>query len=532
MINIDTVLQGSAKLNLWFKVNDGDDLTLADVPEIIPLRWSFFRDNWAFIQNNMQSRVRTADNPDFLNQQIIDFSDFIDKQRHMSSKINPFADKATFNRFYAIFDNSFISDIQLTKEEKQLVEAKTRAVRAYAKNDFLAIKRDLLGYRDALADLVGLTDPTYNAIYNRSPIVAQVPATAQQQSMMKALNENIKSVDFVLANLFAVDAVIDPFALARANANNPDINIGQYSSGYLARLNYREDLQGLATRYLGSPDKWLDIAIANGLRPPYIDEVGKRVLLLTNGYGNQISIAGTDIDGSLNIEKIFINQTLLLQSSVYTYPSQRTVIDLHQIPVSGEIVITLDGDSDLDKYKTSEQASIRVFLPNTVNSSFFVLIPSNEPLDNSRKDEVPWFMSKSAADEKKAGIDLAIDQGGDLNFSTNGDMVLSYGLNNAIQAIKLKMVTELGTLRYHPDFGLVNVVGSQNIDIDQIRQLLVRSITDQIAADARFARIDSLNVEYQVADKSSNAVAAISIILSVVLAGGSTVIPISFTIAK
>jgi len=523
---------GSSELNLWLKIRNGETLKLSDMPDIIPLRWPYFRDNWEFLKQDIIKLVPTYFDPDFLNAQIDAFTDFIVKQRTSSKQLNPFSDGIIYNRYYAIFDNITIDSINLTNDEQTIIDAKILTVQAYSKNDFLRIKKSLIDYRDRIADIAGLSDETYNHVYDKSSIPPQITGSNVEANLMVSVQENIGVVDFILANLFAVDSAIDPFALARSNANNPDINIGQYKSGRLVRMNYGEDLQGLANRYLGDPNKWVDIAIANGLKPPYIDEVGQKLSLLSNGQGNQINIGPTDVNGNLNIDKFYINQVILIQSNVQVFPEQRTITDIRQIPVSNEIILELDGEADLNKYKVSEGANIRVFAANTVNSSFYVLIPSEEPLDNNRQEDVPWFLAKSAADEKRQGIDLAIDDNGEINFGTNGDLKLSYGLDNAIQAMRLKIVTELGSLRYHPEFGLVNILGNKNQNLDELKALLVESLTNQIDIDSRFDRIENLDIRYLVGDASNNAVAAMNITVSVRLAGGSTVVPISFTVAK
>lgn len=529
MATINEAYKSIADINLWLKAKGGDNLMLADVPSIIPLRWSYFRDNWEFIKPSLVRNILSDKNPDFFKNQIDDFSKFIESQR-TSMKINPLQDAQTFYRFHTIFNNISIQDINLTNEEQRIMTSELARVNAFSKNNFVNIKQSVIDYRDRIADTYGLSDNTYNQAFNKSSIPAQLNPTIVEANYLLTLESSIKTCDFILANLFAVDQSIDPFALARANANNPNVNIGQYKSGKLVKIHYGESLESVANRFLGDPNKWIDIAIANGLKPPYIDEIGIRIPLLSNGSNNQVNLAGTDINGNLNIDRLYINQQVFLQSSVEVIPDQRSIVSIRQVPISGEIILELDGERDMTRYQTIDQAYIRVFAPNTINSSFYILIPSPEVLPDDRVDEVPWFLAKSAADEKLAKIDLALGTDGDLIFTTNGDVKLSYGLDNAIQAIKLKIITELGSLRYHPSFGLINVIGSKNLNIEAIKALIVESINSQIEADGRFDRIENLAVNYLVNDTTNQGVGAIAINLSVRLAGGTRSIPISFTV--
>jgi hypothetical protein len=519
-----------SELDLWYRVTGGEELYLTDVPEIIRFRWLYFRDNWEFLKQEYINLIESYSDPQLLKTHIETFTEFVASQRNSISSRNPFDNDAIISRFYAIFDNTLISSVSLSYEEQKILDEKIRTIQQYTRGNFLEMREQLQEERDRLADKVSSTDEDYNRVFNRSAQAARVNITNKDLNKMYEIQEAIKAVDFVLANSFSLESsFIDPFALARSNANNPDIDIQTYFSGALAKLNYGEDLQALAGRTLDDPNKWIDIAITNGLKPPYIDEVGEKIPLISNASANQVNIAGVDASNQLNVDKLYVGQILLLQSDTQTFPEQRTVQNVKQVPVSGEIILELSGDSDLERYKLSENAYIRVYKPNTTNSSFFIMIPSDTPLEDDVTNDIPWFLQGSDGTEKRQKVDLTIGEDGDLVFNSTGDLQLSYGLNNAIQAVRLKMSVEAGELRRHPDYGLPNVSGVKNSDFETTREVLIDSITALIAADERFSNIENLDVEYnRVTDEF--AASSVNVNLVVRLSGSGQLLPITFSI--
>ena len=527
MATLAQAYQSIANINLWLKLQTGDQLVLTDVPSIIPLRWTYFSQQWNIILPTLQSQVSSYVFSDLFASQLIAFTNFIAVERNNSSSVNPLSNAKTLYQFYTVFDNITISSINLTVLEQALITNLTTTVSQYTRNNFLALQEEITSYRDSVADTLGLSDPTYNTTFNRSSVAAQSTPQVQSIEYLETLQTSIQTIDFILANLFAVDTAVDPFALARANANNPAINIGQYSSGNLVRFQYGDDLESLAFRYLGDATKWIDIALANGLQPPYIDEVGQNVPLEANGNGNQINIAATDSLGNDNSEKFYINQVLFLQSTSLPFPNQRTVVNLEIVPATGDIILTLNGSPNLSQYTTATNASVLVYAPDTINSHAFILIPSPNPLPNQRQETLPWFLASTPADEVAMGIDLLLGPTDDLVFTPNHDFSLSYSLQNATQAMKLKVVTELGELRYHQGFGLVNIIGSKNNNISAVQTTITSALLSQVAQDARFDRVESLYVDYLA---GANSASMVVIEMQVRLAGSNQVIPISFSV--
>ena len=512
------------ELRIWFNDQSGIPLTMADMREIIPLRWNYFRDNWEFILNGLKEKIKTYSYPDLLDAQIKSLTELIRIQRHEANRrINPFARSSILSDYYSVWESIEVSSIPLTKEETAIVNNKINRIRRFIKTDFINIRQSLADGRDEIADVIGLSNTDYDNTFHRSPIQQLRTPSIKDISDMQTFQQSIMSVDYILSNTASLTTSnIDPFALARANANNPDINIVTGLSGQLVRMFFGDSLQALAARYYGDPERWLEIAIANGLRPPYIDEIGEAIPIISNGSGSQLNIAKTDGSGKANIEKFYVNQVVFLQSNTVKFPDQRSILNIKEIPISGEIVVELSGNPNLGAYQTIDNAYVRVFKPNTINSNFLVLIPSPNPIQGASTKETPFFLASKGEDEKRAGVDLLIDNHNDLVFTPSGDFQLNYGLANALQAMQLKFQSEQGQSVRHPTYGLPSIIGDKGSNPAALKQVLVTGITELVGADRRFSRIESLDITV------GQGSAIISLVVR--LAGSGSLVPISFTV--
>ena len=515
-----------ADLNLWMKLNASETFSLADVPALIAPKHQAIVDNWANIRDRLVDSLDNYPNSADLKKQIDEFDDYVSIFRtRVNQKIDT---NQLLSKYFNLFDTLLTADFPLTPRELKTLSDEQSRVDAFNKKDFVNIRAKILAGSDFISDNIGATDADYNRIYERSPIASSSTRSLIAISAMFQFRFALSSIEAILANeqILKSTAILDPFAYARSLTNNPDFNIGSYNSGRLVRLNYGESLQTLSLRILGSEDGWYDIAIANGLHSPYIDEIGQAVPLISNAIRNQINIAST-FGSQVTKDLFYINQIVLMQSDVENVPDQRIVTSIKVTPISGELVIELNGLSNLDKYKKADNAYIRVYEKNTINSGSYILIPSTETVPTASSKELPWFMQSKPEDEKRAGIDLALDDMGDLIFTPTGDVQMAYGLDNAVQALKIMLATVQGTLRRYPDFGIVDVIGKKNPDISSTRAKIGQSISSLVLSDSRFDRLDSLSVEYT----NSTGMNGFMIKLGVVLAGGgNSVVPISFSI--
>jgi hypothetical protein len=140
------------------------------------------------------------------------------------------------------------------------------------------------------------------------------------------------------------------------------------------------------------------------------------------------------------------------------------------------------------------------------------------------RDELPWFLRIKEDDEIQQRVDLYLNEDKDIEISNSNDLMLSYGINNAIQALMLKFTVEAGELMRHPQFGFVgDVIGAKNINVASNRQRIVDYITSQISSDDRFDSIVSLDVQ------TFNNYYVINLVVR--LSGGlNKIVPVSFKI--
>lgn len=524
----ETAFRSLGELNLWFGIKTGRPLNLADIPEIIPLRWTYFKDNWEFIYQSLVDKIQGYILPDQLKKQIDLLNTFINLQRNsVNQNVNPFSSSKILSKYYSVWQSIDIANIPITRQESEIVQNKIETVSRYIKTDFLRLRKNLYMARDEIADTVGLEDDQYNTVYSRTSVRTLRTPRISDITNIQTFQEGIRTLDYILANVGGLSTVkIDPFALARTNADNPEISIASGNSGNYVKMFYGESLESLAYRFLGSEERWIEIAIANGLKAPYVDEIGQTIPLIVNGNGNQINVAGLDFQGMKNLEKIFINQVVFIQSATVKLPDQRRILNIREVPVSGELIIQLDGEDELDNFLVSDGAYIRVFKPNTINSNFFVLIPSPEPVANRLPTHNTPVALTSREDDKIIGIDLAVGRENDIVFTSSGDLQMSFGLSNALQAVQLKLQHEQGQNPKHPEFGLPSVIGSSQSK-DDVRDAIVVSINDMVAADPRFDRIESIDVKINKQNRGMN---VITISLVVRMAGSNTLVPIGFNV--
>jgi hypothetical protein len=413
---------------------------------------------------------------------------------------------------FDLFDQVPVSSMQLGPAKQAVVDA--------ALDTSTITVDDLKAYRAVIQELAlqlsnnfGAGDVFYNEVYNRpAPTPRIQPMTLDEYDILNNLYDTMQAYDILTATTQIDDRNKQTnmeYVAGLAVQSGIEFNITE--SKILAPVPFGLTMEGIAARYLGDPQRWLEIATLNNLRDPYIDENGFQYPLLSNATGRQITVTSE--------ENLYVGQRIVLQSSTQV-PTARVILGIDRLSDTS-FLLTLDGDANLDPFVLSDGAYLQAYLPGTVNSQQKIFIPSDLPSPVNDGIVIP----SSVASDPLVGlskVDWLLTDAGDVATNSFGDIRFSAGITNIIQALKIKIGTVKGTDLLHPTFGLGLKSGMANSDANV--NAIYQSISTMIAEDPRFQGLESLQVILNGPTMTIN--------MAVALAGQQGVFPITFELAS
>ena len=335
--------------------------------------------------------------------------------------------------------------------------------------------------------------------------------TLQEFELITALEEAVLQMHILTATRDLDDQRgQSPLEYVGGLADDSGITFNSTSTAkILSPVPFGLTIQQISARYLGDPDRYNEIITLNNLRSPYIDEDGFFYTLLTNGDGRNFTI---DSDKNL-----YIDQKIQLSSN--TVPLFTRKISAIEKITDSNYLITVDGVDNLSSLTTVDNAKIRAFLPGTTNSQNQIYIPSDEAIsDEPRTFDIPHLEGDTLTGLSK--IDWLLQDSGDVVVNSFGEVNLSNGITNLIQALKMKIVTQKGTLLSNAEFGLGIKVGVNVSDITI--ETVLKELRSLIVQDPRFEDVDSIEMNILPPE--------VSISITARLANGRGVFPINFTV--
>lgn len=415
-------------------------------------------------------------------------------------------------RNFTLMDQVPVFSMSLNNAQQSQVDQVIEDSRTITVDDlkqFRAVVQDLALQ---LSNNFGAGDAFYSQIYGRPvPTTRISPMTLDEYELLKALYDVMQSYDILTATTEIDDAQKSTnMEYVAGLAEDAGIAFNLPNSKILAPVPFGLNIEQIAARYLGDPQRWLEIVTLNNLQDPYIDENGFQRTLLSNASGRQITIS--------SVENMYIGQRVVLRSATQT-PSARRILGIDRLSDTSYL-LSLDGEPNLDNFILADNAYLQAYLPGTVNSQQKIFIPSDLAVPQEPNILVPT----SVAADTLVGlskVDWLLTETGDIATNSFGDFRFSAGITNLIQALKLKIATPKGSLLTHPDYGLGIRAGIMSSDLNV--QDIYNNINKLIEEDPRFSGLDSLQI-------SLNG-PTLSISMGVMLAGQNGVFPLTFELA-
>jgi len=412
-------------------------------------------------------------------------------------------------------DKVNMDSLDLPVSTKKKIEEEKKRVRSLVRSDFEEKRDALVSVIESFSDSVGAGSSIYDTTFDKKAgtVVRSTP-TSQDLEILFALNQTIMAFNALSASGDGEPSSrLSTIEYIAGLARGAGIAFREPVSKFAVPFPYGSTLEILSSRYLGDPNRWHEIATLNGLREPYVDEVGFRFKLLTNGNGNEVVIE--------DVSNVFVGQPVYI-SSTASFKERRRVIGIRTVTL-GQNIVSVDGETDLAKFKVLDNAVLEAFLPDTVNSQMLVYIPSDEiPIQNDFKSRSIPGVDEFDPMIAVGGVDFLLTPANDIVLTDDGDNRLAVGLTNIVQRVRLILNTRQGTLLHHPEYGLPIEVGVSVADVSASE--LLKMAQTAFSNDPTFSAIRQTSVSIK------GGLAQIGI--SVEVSGVNQTIPVSFEIKQ
>jgi hypothetical protein len=414
---------------------------------------------------------------------------------------------------FLLIDQVPIDSMTLTVAQQAAIDDVVDTARATTVDQLKQFRATIQTLALQLSNNFGTGDAFVSQVYNLPAPVAQLaPISLDNYDLLKTLYDSMQAYDLLTASTEIDDSDnLTSMQYVAGLAADSGITFNIPNSMIVVPVPFGLTVEAIAARYLGDPQRWLEIVTLNQLRDPYIDEDGFQYPLLSNASGRNVTI-GSNVD-------LFLGQTVILQAAGQR-PSARVILGIDTLS-STSFLLTLDGLPNLQNFTTASGAYIQAYLPGTVNSQQKIFIPSDIPLANQPNIIIPAIASADPMSGLSL-VDLLLTDSGDLAVNNYGDFRYAYGMTNIIQALRIKFGSIAGTILLHPEFGLSVQPGTINSTVQA--QDIFRSINEMIQADTRFAGVSTLQLILNGPSLTIN--------VGVILAGNNGVFPLSFKLTS
>lgn len=273
-------------------------------------------------------------------------------------------------------------------------------------------------------------------------------------------------------------------------------------------LNDADTLQSLADRYLGDPTRWYEIVEYNKLDAPYIvRERTDAKEMFGNGY---VTIVRANFQSAVTIKAGWTLHTkpYLVGGQIKSFVITE---DVHVLEGTSTFSVhakcTLSGH-----YGNVSPGMVEVAGKEFLENGIQVLSVENEEQFEGGKDlrilvtGESIFIPGEDVEALPEDIIQMLDMIGGEDLDTTdgfldgdgfGDIRSVSGIENIVQAINNRLVTERGELPLHPEYGtnMADIIGSANSD--HVHKLVELEIYEALSYEDRIQNVEIVNIDVQ-----------------------------------
>ena len=414
---------------------------------------------------------------------------------------------------FDFFNSINIDELELTPQQRAAIDDEIELNSLISIEEIREFNQEIQELILDLSNNFGAGDEFFSEIYGRpTPKERATPMSVEEFELIAALEEAVLDINQLIATR-QFDDVRSQSSLEYVGGLADDSGITFDSSStakQLVPVPFNLTIEQISARYLGDPDRYNEIITLNNLRSPYIDEDGFFYSFLSNGDGRQFNIESN--------ENLYVGQKVQISSN--TVPVFIRKITAIEKITDTNYLITVDGISDLNLLTTNDQAKVKTFLPGTVNSQNQIYIPSDQAVDEEpRTYEIPFLKDDTLQGVSK--VDWLLDDNNDVVLNSFGEIGLANGTTNLIQALKMKVQTQKGSLLSDTSFGLGLTPGVNVTDVAV--EGVLKDLRDMVLQDSRFEAVEKIEISLLPPD--------LAITISARLVNGRGIFPINFNVA-
>lgn len=244
----------------------------------------------------------------------------------------------------------------LSVDESSLLRDEIDIVKKTTKQEYQTYLDDLLSFIDDASEKFNILPTGYNEFIGRSNAFSVDPNKQIQLNELDTLEalQKIQLVyELILANNFIFNDTINTFFQNVRNNYDGNLSIDTPTSVDEIYLPSNKTLEDLAAEYLGTAERWIEIALVNNLLPPYIDEASTTIRVKKSG--DKILIPRF---GSSNFSQLPKTREIRI-SEDFTEIERNLGVDLR---LNSDFDLILDTNNDFKLIGGSENAGQAIIL--------------------------------------------------------------------------------------------------------------------------------------------------------------------------